>query len=63
MFQGDVDDGHEALATAQGAQQPVSVGLAQHLQYVPFVEAQVAWFRGYVVAQRPHLTVDNRYMK
>ena len=63
VLQGDVDDGHQALAAAQGAQQPVSTGLVQHLQDVPFVEAQVAWFRGYVVTQRPHLTVDNRSRK
>lgn len=55
-FEGDVDDGDQASGGAQGAQQPVRVGLAQDPQDVALVEAQLAGLGGYVVAQRSYFT-------
>lgn len=54
--QGDVDDGNQALAGAQRAQQPVGISPLHNLHDVALVEAQLARFSGYVVAQGAHLT-------
>lgn len=53
---GDVYDGHQTLTGVQSAEQPVWVGLAQDLQDVTFVEAQLPWFSGNVVTQSSHFT-------
>lgn len=50
-FEGDVDDGNQALRGAQGAEQPVRIGLSQDTQDIALVEAQLAGLCGYVVAQ------------
>lgn len=55
--QSDVHDGHQTLTGAQWAQQPVSVGLPQHLKDISLVEAQMAGLCGDVMAQSPHFTV------
>lgn len=49
-IEGNIDDGDQALAGAQGAEQPVGVGLFQDPQNVTLVEAQLAGLGGYVVA-------------
>lgn len=53
---GDVYDGHQTLTGVQSAEQPVWVGLAQNLQDVTFVEAQLPWFSGDVMTQSSHFT-------
>lgn len=54
--EGDIDDGNQAPGGAQGAQQPVWISLAQDLQDITLVEAQLARLGGYVVAQCSHFT-------
>lgn len=54
--EGDVDDGDQAPRGAQGAEQPVGVGLPQDLQHVALVEAQLARLGGDVVAQGAHVS-------
>lgn len=53
--EGHVNDGHQTLGGAQGAEQPVGIGLPQNPQDVALVEAQLARLGGYVVAQRSDL--------
>lgn len=57
--QGDVDDGNQALAGAQRAQQPVWISPTHNLHDVTLVEAQLARFSGYVMAQRSHFTEED----
>lgn len=56
----DVDDGHQAPGGAQGAEQPVRIGLAQDLQDVTLVEAQLTGLGGYVVAQSSDSTEEQQ---
>lgn len=58
--QGDIDDGNQALAGAQRAQQPVGIGPAHHLHDVALAEAQLSRFGGDVVAQRSHFTEEDK---
>lgn len=56
--QGDVDNGNQAPGGAQRAEQPVCIGPLQNLHDVALVEAQLARFGGYVVAQRSHFAEE-----
>lgn len=56
-FEGDVDDGNQALCGAQGAEQPVRIGLSQDPQDIALVKAQLARLCGYVVAQCSYFAV------
>lgn len=47
--EGDVDDWNQALAGAEGAEQPVRIGLTQDPQDVALVEAQLTGLGGYMV--------------
>lgn len=57
-FEGNINDGNQALRGAQRAEQPVGIRLAQDPQDVALVEAQLAGLGGYVVAQCSYLTEE-----
>lgn len=50
LNQGDVYDGNKALCVAQCTQQPIRVCPAEHLQHVTFVETELAWLCGNMMA-------------
>lgn len=56
--EGDIDDGNQTLLGVQGAEQPVRISLAQDLQDIALVEAELAGLGGYVVAQRSYFTEE-----
>lgn len=56
--EGDVDDGDQALGGAEGAEQPVGIGLAQDPQHVALVEAELSGLGGDVVTQRSDFTEE-----
>lgn len=49
--EGDVDNWNQAPGGAQGTEQPIGVSLAQNVQDVALVEAQLSGLGGDVVAQ------------
>lgn len=57
---GHVHDGHESLLGAETALQPVTIHLGDDLQDIPFVEAQLSFLGGNVMAKSFHLTVGKR---
>lgn len=56
--EGDIDDGNQAPAGAQRAEQPIRIRLAQDTQDVALVEAQLTGLGGYVVAQCSYFTEE-----
>lgn len=59
-FEGNIDDGYQALRGAHGAEQPVWISPAQDPQGVALVEAQLPRLSGYVVAQCSYFTEERQ---